>query len=321
MSAQAKPGLANMEIAPYYWFDGSILPKDGVSVHPFAHGLHYGSGVFEGIRAYATPNGPAIFRLKEHMKRFLRSAEIYGLDLRWDVDELCAAVVESVRVNELQSAYIRPLAFFGEKTISLAPRFTCPTHVLIALRALGGYFGSGQESGIRVTISPWRKFPSKALPATAKCCGHYANSVLAMQDAVTRGFAEAILLNDRGDVAEGTGENVFLVKDGVVRTNDETADVLLGVTRASVIEMARDRGIPVHVGPISLGELLDADEVFFTGTAAEVTPIAEIDDRLFSGTRPITDRLREAYADAIAGRDPLHPDWVTFVPQAVGSAA
>jgi branched-chain amino acid aminotransferase len=302
-----------MDIAPYYWFDGDVAPKDAVTVHPFAHALHYGSGVFEGIRAYATPRGPAIFRLREHMERFLRSAEMYGLEVRWNVDQLCDAVVETVRINELESAYIRPLAFFGEKTISLAPRFHCPTHVLVALRALGGYFGSGQENGIRVTISPWRKFPSTALPATAKCCGHYANSVLAMQDAVSRGFAEAILLNDRGDVSEGTGENVFLVKDGVIRTNDETADILLGVTRATVIEMARDRGIPVHVGPIALNELLDADEAFFTGTAAEVTPIAQIDDRVYPAERPITASLRAAYDDAVSGRDPLHPEWATFV--------
>jgi branched-chain amino acid aminotransferase len=309
-----------MEIAPYYWFDGALSPKNDITVHPFAHALHYGSGVFEGIRAYATPEGPAIFRLREHMERFLRSAEMYGLDVRWNVDELCEAVVETVRVNELDSAYIRPLAFFGENTISLAPRFHCPTHVLVALRALGGYFGAGQENGIRVTVSPWRKFPSTALPATAKCSGHYANSVLAMQEAVSRGFAEAILLNDRGDVAEGTGENVFLVKDGVVRTNDETADILLGVTRATVIEMARERGIPVHIGPISLGELLDADEAFFTGTAAEVTPIAQIDDRMYPTERPITAKLRAAYDEAIAGRDPRHPDWVTFVPKPVAAA-
>jgi branched-chain amino acid aminotransferase len=310
-----------MEIAPFYWFDGRIAKKSEITVHPFAHALHYGSGVFEGIRAYATPQGPAIFRLREHMERFLRSAEIYALKMDYSLDELCAAVVETVRVNELDSAYIRPLAFFGEKTISLAPSFHCPTHVLVALRALGGYFGAGQEDGIRVTISPWRKFSSAALPATVKGCGHYANSVLAMQDAVGRGFSEAILLNDRGDVAEGTGENVFLVKDGVVRTNDETADVLLGVTRATVIELARERGIPVHVGPISLPELFDADEVFFTGTAAEVTPLAAIDDKVYSTTRPITNRLRDAYMDAVSGRDPAHADWVTFARSAVTSAA
>jgi branched-chain amino acid aminotransferase len=304
-----------MEIAPFYWFDGGLKPKDEVSVHAFAHGLHYGSGVFEGIRAYATPRGPAIFRLREHMERFLRSAAVYSLDVPYDVAALCEATVETVRRNEVESAYIRPLAFFGEKTISLAPSFFCPTHVLIALRVLGDYFGAGQQNGIRVTLSPWRKFSSKALPSTVKATGHYANSVLAMQDAFKRGFDEALLLNDRGDVAEGTGENIFVIKDGIVRTNDRSSDVLHGITRASVIELCGDLGIPVEVGPISLDDIHAADEVFFTGTAAEVTPLACLDDHQFSLTRPITDRLRAAYAKAVAGEDPNHSDWVTIVRQ------
>jgi branched-chain amino acid aminotransferase len=246
------------------------------------------------------------------MERFARSAEVYSLSLAWDVDAMCAAVVETLLRNELDSAYIRPLAFFGQKTISLAPKFFCPTHVLIANRALGDYFGAGQENGIRVTISPWRKFSSKALPSTVKASGHYANSVLAMTDAVGRGFDEAILLNDRGEVAEGTGENVFVVKDGVLHTNDRSADVLHGITRASVIELASDLGIPLEIGVLTVDDLHDADEVFFTGTAAEVTPLACIDDHVFSNARPITLALRAAYLRAVAGEDPRHPDWVTF---------
>ncbi len=305
--------LKHMEIAPFYWYDGAIVPRDDVTVHPFAHALHYGSGVFEGIRAYATPGGPAIFRLREHMERFLRSAEVYGLKVPYDVDALCDATVETMRVNDIESAYIRPLAFYGEKTISLAPSFHCPTHVLIALRALGDYFGAGQENGIRVTISPWRKFSSKALPSTVKCTGHYANSVLAMQDAFTRGFDEAILLNDRGEVAEGTGENIFVIKDGIVRTNDRSADVLHGITRATVIELCHELGIPVQIGPLSVDDLEAADEVFFTGTAAEVTPLACVDGRVYSTSRPITTRIREAYIRAVTGKDEKHPAWVTFV--------
>ncbi len=308
--------LQHMDIAPYYWFDGRISPKEEVTVDPFAHGLHYGTGVFEGVRAYATPRGPAIFRLREHMERFARSAEVYSLALAWDVPALCDAVVETLVRNELESAYIRPLAFFGQKTISLAPKFFCPTHVLIAYRALGNYFGAGQEDGIRVTISPWRKFSSKALPSTVKASGHYANSVLAMTDAVGRGFDEAILLNDRGEVAEGTGENVFVVKDGTLRTNDRSADVLHGITRASVIDLARDRGIPVEVGVLTVDDLHDADEVFFTGTAAEVTPLACVDEHVFPRKRPVTLALREAYLAAVAGDDPKHPDWVTFANEA-----
>ena len=304
--------LQHMQIAPYYWFDGSIAPRESVSVDPFAHGLHYGTGVFEGLRAYATPHGPAIFRLREHMERFARSANIYRLAVDYDVTAMCDAIVATLERNELESAYIRPLAFFGERTISLAPCFSAPTHVLIAFRALGDYFGAGQENGIRATISPWRKFSSKALPSTAKASGHYANSVLAMQDAVSRGFDEAILLNDRGDVAEGTGENVFLVKAGVLFTNDRSADVLHGITRASVIDLARERGIRVEIAPLSLDALYEADEAFFTGTAVEVIPIACIDDYVLPRERPITTLLREAYLRAVVGDDPAHADWVTF---------
>jgi len=313
--------LEHMQIAPYYWFDGAISLRENVTVDPFAHGLHYGTGIFEGIRAYSTPRGPAIFRLREHLERFERSAAVYGLELRWDVPALSEAVVETLLINELDSAYIRPLAFFGEKTISLAPKFFCPTHVLLAYRALGNYFKPGQENGIRVTISPWRKFSSKALPSTVKASGHYANSVLAMQDAFTRGFDEAILLNDRGDVAEGTGENVFVVKNGRLLTNDRSADVLHGITRASVMDLAADLGIPVEVGPISVDEMHAADELFFTGTAAEVTPIACVDDHIYDVHRPVTVRLRDAYARAVAGEDPNHPDWVTFARETKPAAA
>jgi branched-chain amino acid aminotransferase len=316
----ASAPLEHMQIAPFYWFDGEIARREHVTVDAFAHGLHYGTGVFEGIRAYATPRGPAIFRVREHMERFERSAAVYGLKLQWDVATLCEAIVDTLVLNELDSAYIRPLAFFGEKTISLAPKFFCPTHVLVAYRALGNYFGAGQENGIRVTISPWRKFSSKALPSTVKASGHYANSVLAMQDAVTRGFDEAILLNDRGDVAEGTGENIFVVKDGKVRTNDRSADVLHGITRASVMELAADHGITVDVGPISVDDLHDADELFFTGTAAEVTPIACVDDHIYGLHRPVTTLLREAYLRAVAGNDPKHADWVTFAREAKATA-
>jgi len=305
--------LKHMEIAPYYWYDGKMSRREDVTVDPFAHALHYGSGVFEGIRAYATPRGPAIFRLREHMDRFLRSAAVYSLDVGYRLDELCDAIVKTLAANELESAYIRPLAFFGEKTISLAPAFHCPTHVLVALRALGDYFGAGQGDGIRATISPWRKFSSKAMPSTVKASGHYANSVLAMQDAVRRGFDEAILLNDRGEVAEGTGENVFLVKDGVVRTNDRSADVLEGITRASVLDLCADLGIPVEIGPIELDDLYAADEVFFTGTAVEVTPINAIDDRVFLPERPIATRIRAAFRKAVVGEDRRHADWITWV--------
>jgi len=309
----SSPPLEHMKIAPYYWYDGNVVERDRVSVDPYAHTLHYGSGVFEGIRAYRTARGAGVFRLREHMERFARSAEVYQIDLKWDVATLCDAVVEGLARNELDSAYIRPLAFLGEGTVSLAPRSLCEAHVLIAYRALGNYFGAGQENGIRATISPWQKFSSKAMPATVKGCGHYANSVLAMQDAVRRGFNEAILLNDRGEIAEGTGENVFVVKNGTLLTNDRSADVLLGITRASVLDLARDFGIATEIGPISVDALLEADEVFFTGTAVEVTPLICVDDHVYPSARPISARLRAAYLRAVAGEDERHPAWVTLV--------
>jgi branched-chain amino acid aminotransferase len=310
-----------MDIAPIYWYDGALEKRENVSVDPFAHGLHYGSGVFEGIRAYGTPRGPGIFRLREHMERFLHSAAVYNLNIAYSLAELCEATAAAMRANELDAAYIRPLAFFGEKTIALAASHVSPTHVLIALRAFGEYFGPGQDAGIRATISPWRKFSSKALPSTVKGCGHYANSVLAMQDAVARGFNEAILLNDRGEVAEGTGENVFIVKDGVVRTNDRSADILPGITRASVLELCADLAIPVEIEPITVDDLLDADEAFFTGTAVEVTPIALIDDHVYPSERPVAMQLAAAYRRAVNGEDERHPDWVTWVgAQAAGGA-
>jgi branched-chain amino acid aminotransferase len=304
--------LQHMEIAPYYWYDGAIVRREDVTVDPFAHGLHYGTGVFEGIRAYATPSGAGVFRLREHMERFAHSAQTYALDLKWSVAELCDAIVETLDRNELDSAYIRPLAFFGEKTMALSPKYSCPTHMLLAYRALGNYFGADQANGIRATLSPWRKFSSKAMPSTVKGCGHYANSVLALHEAMSRGFDEAIMLNDRGDVAEGTGENVFLVKDGVVFTNDRSADILDGITRRSVIELAADLAIPLEVGTLTVDGLYAADEAFFTGTAAEVTPIKLVDDHVYSTHRPVTVRLRDAYQRAVLGSDERHPDWVTY---------
>ena len=306
--------LAQMEIAPVAWFDGTFCPVESILIHPFAHALHYGTGVFEGIRAYESGDGRSgIFRLREHMERLLRSAAVYDLATPFDVDTLCDATIEAMRRNSILSAYIRPLIFFGEKTISLAPKFHCPTHSMILVRALAGYFGGVRGDGIGVTISKWKKFSSAALPATVKASGHYANSVLAMQDAVTRGFEEAILLNDRGEVAEGTGENVFVVKNGAIVTNDFTADALDGITRTTVIELARDRGYDVTVRPLSVDDLMSADEAFFTGTAAEVTPISHIDGHIYASDRPITLALREAYLRAVRGEDPKHAAWVTFV--------
>ena len=297
------------------WFDGDIRHAADVEIRPFTHALHYGSGVFEGIRAYETERGSAVFRLDDHIARFYRSAHAYGLEIPFDAADLVRATFETLDANDFTSGYIRPLAFFGERGISLAPRYHCPTHVLIALKPLKGSLIG--ETGARVCVSRWQKTSSRSMPATVKASGHYMNSILALQDAIAQGFDEAILLNDRGDVAEGTGENIFVVRNGRLRTNDATADALEGITQDTIVQLARDRGIPVEIGPITLNDLFQADELFFTGTAAEVCPIVQLDAYQLSTWRPLTDELSRAYADAVRGLDSLHLDWAQlsgFVP-------
>jgi branched-chain amino acid aminotransferase len=294
------------------WFDGRIVSADDFSLRPFTHALHYGSGVFEGVRAYETDSGSAVFRLQDHMRRFFASADCYRLQIEFTQAELESAVLQTLDANGMTSGYIRPLAFFGERNISLAPRYHCPTHVLVAVRPLSGSLVGG-TGGVRVCMSRWQKTSSRSMPSTVKACGHYTNSILALHDAVAAGFDEAILLNDRGEVAEGTGENIFVVQGGRLRTNDASADILEGITRDTVMTLARDRGIPVGVGAITVGDLMQADEVFFTGTAAEVTPVEQIDARIFSTSRPVTEELRSAYAAAVRGNDRLHVAWLTRV--------
>lgn len=297
-----------------YWYDGRLVGQADIVIDPFAHALHYGSGVFEGIRSYETTRGPGIFRLREHIERLFASAAEYGLELTQSVDEICRATVEAVRASGHAATYIRPLVFFGEGKFALAPRFQKnAVHVMIAVRGFSGTIAPGGEAGCRVTISPIMKTPSKALPSTAKGSGHYTNSIRALHEAMDRGFDEAILLNDRGNVAEGTGENIFLVKSGKLHTNPTSEDVLDGITRRSTITLAEDAGIPIEIAPISKAALLNADEVFLTGTAAELVPVASVDDHRYSGTRPITERLHAAYRTATKAEDPRHRDWVTFV--------
>lgn len=294
------------------WFDGTLRHRSAIEVQPFAHALHYGSGVFEGLRAYPTARGSAIFRMEDHVNRLFVSAAAYGLNIPYDVGQLARAVTETVRTNGMRDGYIRPLVFFGENGISLAPRYHCPTHTMIALRPLNGSL-IGNDEGAKVCVSPWRKTPSSALPSTVKACGHYMNSILALQDAYARGYHEAILLNDRGEVSEGTGENVFVVKNGRLHTNDARADILEGITRDTVIRIARDRGIPVDVGPIHLDDITSADELFFTGTAAEVMPIVKVDEHVLNSDAPITSELRRTYASVVRGKAPAYADWLSPV--------
>jgi branched-chain amino acid aminotransferase len=296
------------------WLDGKLIDDDQLHVHALTHALHYGSSVFEGIRAYATPKGPAIFRLREHVDRLVAGAATYGMELAWDADALSAAIVQTVRASGRESAYVRPLAFYGGETVRLDPGRECPVHVMIAVLPFEGLVPGGSGTPLfRATVSPFMKTPSRALPSTVKAGGHYTNSIRALADAHARGFDEALLRNERGDIAEGSGENVFIVRDGVVITNDADADVLPGVTRASVLALAREAGITTRVRPITTEDITACDEAFFTGTAAEVVPIVQVDDREFGGEGPLTEQLRTIYADVVRGVRPAPGPWLTQV--------
>ena len=296
------------------WLDGTLLDDDRLQLHALTHALHYGSSVFEGIRVYPTAQGPAIFRLREHVERLVTGAATYGMQLAWDADGIARAIVETVAASGRDAAYVRPLAFFGGETVRLNPGRECPVHVAIAVLPFEGLVPGG--SGVpmfRATVSPFMKTPSRALPSTVKAGGHYTNSIRALAEAHARGFDEAILRNDRGDVAEGSGENVFVVRGGELITNDADADILPGITRASVLAIAREAGITTRVRAMTVDDLAAADEAFFTGTAAEVVPIVQIDDRTFDGEGPVTARLRTTYTEIVRGRRAAPGPWLTLV--------
>jgi branched-chain amino acid aminotransferase len=302
-------------LAPYIWWDGEIREAKGQAVHYFSNALHYGSGVFEGIRCYPTPRGPAIFRLQDHIERLFVSAAIYGIKLRYSPEALAQATVKITSQNKIENGYLRPLAFFGQGSVALAPKKDCPVHVFIAARELGAYLGEeGLRRGVRVTISSWRKFHHTMLPTTVKASGHYANSVLAAHEALDRGYDDAILLNQDGTVAEATGENVFFVKGKELVTNDATSSILPGLTRDTVLKLAEEANIVTRVRAFTRDELMAADEVFLTGTAAEVTPVREVDGRQFrTGPATLGAKLQKAYLAVVCGRDEKYSHWLTSV--------
>jgi len=299
--------------APWVWVNGDFVCSEALRLHYFSHVLHYGSGVFEGIRCYDTPAGPAVFRLRDHMERLLASARVYGLNVARTAADLQAATLETVRRNGARNGYIRPLVFFGEGPIHLTPSSRCPTEVFIAVRSLGTYLGEeGLRGGVKVILSSWRKFDRAMLPPTVKGCGHYTNSILAAQEAAAKGAVEAILLNADGSVAEATGENVFFVKNGLLTTNGDSSNILPGITRDSVLGLATDLGIPAVVRPFGPEDLLGADEVFLTGTAAEVTPVAAIDGHpIRCSGDGVTARLQKAYFDTVRGLGARSTQWLS----------
>jgi branched-chain amino acid aminotransferase len=292
------------------WFDGRVVPNATIALHGLTHALHYGSAVFEGIRVYPTRRGAAIFRLREHVERLYEGAAAYGMTMPFDAATMFATIRSTVAASTLDAAYVRPLAFYAGDTVRLAPETVCPTKVLIAVLPFNGLRPGQLQYSAGLTHV--MKTPSASAPSWVKAGGHYTNSIRALHDVNRRGFDEAILLNDRGEIAEGSGENIFVVRDGMLVTNDRDADILPGITRDSIIAIARAAGIPVTVRVLTVDDLANADEAFFTGTAAEVVPISRFETRTFS-EGPLTERLRTTYAMAVRGEAPAPADWLTLV--------
>lgn len=295
--------------------NGEIIPWESATVHVSAHALHYGSGVFEGIRSYETNKGPAIFRLDVHLARLQTSAAAHAMELPYSTEELTEAICKLIKRNEFGACYIRPICFYGSGSLNVDPS-KCPIEVAILAWPWASYLAAeGKEAGIRVTVSPWIKFQSKMMPSTAKASGQYINSILAVHDAVLRGYDEAIMLDNQGSLAEGSAENIFLVHDQVIRTNDLRHSILLGVTRDSIISIARDLGYAVEIAELHLEDLLSADEAFLVGTAAEVTPVREVDGiKVGNGGRgPITRKIQETFFSATSGNDSKYDAWLHYV--------
>lgn len=296
------------------WYDGKLVPWRDATTHVLTHTLHYGMGVFEGVRAYETPQGPAIFRLQAHTDRLFDSAHIMNMKIPFTKDEINEATRIAVRENNLDSAYIRPMVFYGSEAMGL--RATgLKVHVIIAPWSWGAYMGEeALRTGIKVRTSSFTRHHVNISMTRAKANGHYINSMLALQEAISGGADEALLLDPEGFVAEGSGENVFLVKDGVVYTPDVTA-CLNGITRSTILTLADELGIKVVEKRITRDEVYIADEAFFTGTAAEVTPIREVDGRSIGiGSRgPVTEKLQKAYFDLVTGKTAAHAEWRTLV--------
>ena len=297
------------------WMDGELVDWDDATIHVLNPTLHYGWGVFEGIRAYATDRGPAVFRLTEHIQRLFRSAHIYFLEPEFTVEQVVAATKEVVRVNDVESCYVRPLMYLGYGEMGLNP-LPSKTKVMVACWPWGTYLGEAAETnGVRARVSSWQRIGANTIPPAGKGTGQYLNSSLAKVEALKAGYDEAIMLTPTGNVAEGSGENLFVVSNGVLVTPPVVDGVLAGLTRDSVMTLARDEGVEVVERSIVRSELYLADEVFCTGTAAEVVPMVEIDDRRVGDgvPGPVTRRLIELYRQAVTGRLDRYKEWNEYV--------
>ena len=303
-----------MSQADLIWMNGELVAHEDAKVHVLTHALHYGTGVFEGVRAYETARGTAIFRHADHIDRLFRSAALYHMEIPYSKEEVRAATFETITRNNLKSCYIRPLVFRGAGPMGLYP-LDCPVEVMIAVWEWGAYLGEeGKRNGVRARTSSYRRISSESLIPHSKASGQYLNSVLAKIESVKAGYEEGILLDDKGYVCEGTGENVFVIKDGVIHTPGQADAILDGINRKSCIQIARDLGYEVIERNIARAELALADEVFLTGTAAELTPMREIDDIEIGPPGPITREIQGVFEDALCGRDARYADWLDLVP-------
>jgi branched-chain amino acid aminotransferase len=303
--------------ADLIWMNGELIPFEDAKVHVLTHALHYGTGVFEGVRAYETSRGTAVFRHADHVDRLFKSAEMYFMEIPYSKEQIREATLDLIGRSGLASCYIRPLVYRGAGPLGLFP-LDCPVDVAIAVWEWGAYLGEeGKTRGVRGKVSSWRRIPSDAVIPAAKATGQYVNSVLAKVEASNAGYEEAILLDQRGMVCEGTGENLFVVRDGTIATPGFASDILGGITRASVIQIARDLDYELVERDVARGELYLADEIFMTGTAAELTPLREIDDHPVGTGEPgpITRAVQEAFEDALHGRSERYADWLDLVPQ------
>lgn len=299
-----------MESTEKIWFNGELVDWADATVHVGCHGLHYGSGVFEGIRCYETSEGPAVFRLTDHMERLHRSAQLIYMDIPYSVEALVQATHDVVNANGLPESYIRPIAFYGYGTLGVPPRDN-PVYVAIMSWPWGTYLGEeAMKSGISAKISSWRRVGANTIPHAAKATGVYLNSMLAVLEAGRAGYEEAILLTEDGYVGDGSGENLFAVKDGVLYTPDLAASILPGLTREAVTEIAAALGYEVREKPMIRTDLYAADELFMTGTAAEVTPIRSVDDIEIGPPGPVTTAIQETYLRVVRGEDSRWARWL-----------
>lgn len=295
------------------WMDGELVPWENAKVHLLTHALHYGFGVFEGIRAYKTSQGPAVFRLTDHIVRLFNSAKIMMIDVPFSVDDLVDATKETVRANNLDSCYIRPIIYTGYGEMGLNP-LPCPINVAIAVWPWGTYLGDdGIKHGVRMKVSSWQRHDPNAIPPAVKATGMYINSSLAKVEALKAGYDEAILLSPQGYVSECTGENIFVVRDGRIITPPVSAGALEGITQKSVFTIARDLDIEITTGNILRSDLYTADEAFLSGTAAEIVPIRSVDDREIGEPGPITRKVQETFFATVKGEVDRYKDWLEHV--------